>query len=171
MDQTADELIARLRRNPDDQAAFAALRAHYHRVRDYASLANLLEGFAGRQRDPQLSSGAYYEAGELVLGALGDRVRAIALYERAIDRNPVHMDASLRLEELFVEAGDERRMAELLERRAEALTAAQADPRHIAGVHHQLGELWEQRFQRVDRAIFTIARRSRWIRRSSRRSM
>src|SRR5687768_14305733 len=153
MDQTADELIARLRRNPDDQAAFAALRAHYHRVRDYASLANLLEGFAGRARDPQQSSGAYYEAGELVLSALTDRARAIQLYERALERNAVHMDASLRLEELFHEAGDDRRLADVLERRAEALGAAGTDPRHVAGVHHQLGELWEQRFKRVDRAI------------------
>ena len=48
MDATAQELIARLRRNPDDPEAFASLRAHYQRIGDYASLANLLEGWAGR---------------------------------------------------------------------------------------------------------------------------
>ena len=77
MDATAQDLIARLRRNPQDSEAFAALRAHYQRVGDYASLANLLEGWAGQARDAVAGAHALHEAGELVLGALADRERAI----------------------------------------------------------------------------------------------
>src|SRR5688572_22303206 len=101
MDPTAHELIARLRRNPDDGAAFSALRAHYHRIADYPSLVNLLEGWAARSRADGSAAAAFCEAGELVLGTLGDPGRAISLFERALQRNPAHMESSLRLSELF----------------------------------------------------------------------
>ncbi len=153
MDPTAQELIARLRRNPDDSEAFAALRAHYHRMGDYASLANLLEGWAARAADGSAAAAAFFEAGDLVRSYLHDRGRAMSLYERAIDRNALHMDASMRLQDMAEELGDHRRLLDLLERRADALAKGNADPRHVAQAHQQVGEVWEQKFQRVDRAI------------------
>ncbi|MCS6798235.1 MAG: hypothetical protein NZ898_06860 [Myxococcota bacterium] len=153
MDPLAEQLIARLRRDPDDAEAFAALRAHYHRLGDYASLANLLEGWAARSPDVTAAGRAFYEAAELVLGALGDRPRALLLYQRAIERDPLHEEAVARLRQLFEESGDVRRVVELLERRADALAAAGADPRVQATIQHELGELWERRMQRADRAI------------------
>lgn len=153
MDATAQELVARLRRNPDDADAFAALRAHYQRIGDYASLANLLEGWAGRAPDPNAAAHALYEAGELVLGALADRERAVRVYERALSLAPRHQDAFLRLRGLFEDAGEMRRLADLLERQGQALQQAGADPRDVALLYHQLGELWEHRFSRVDKAV------------------
>ncbi|MFC1464375.1 MAG: hypothetical protein ACFLMY_05950 [Candidatus Brachytrichaceae bacterium NZ_4S206] len=153
MDAIAQDLIARLRRNPEDAAAFAALRAHYERIGDYASLANLLEGWAGRARDPAAAAQALYEAGELVLGALGDRDRAIALYERALVSEPRHRDAFLRLQGLFEEARELRKLADLLERQGTALARAGAPPRELALLYHQLGELWEHQFARPDQAV------------------
>src|SRR5687767_7714871 len=115
MDATAEELIARLRRNPDDASAYAALRAHYQRIGDYPSLANLLEGWAGRAADHQAASQAFYDAGEIVWGALADRGRSMRLYERALERSPTHAEAGLRLQSFYEETGDQRRLAELLE--------------------------------------------------------
>ncbi|MDQ3032201.1 MAG: hypothetical protein M3Y87_07285 [Myxococcota bacterium] len=154
MDATADELIARLRRNPDDASAYAALRAHYQRTGDYPSLANLLEGWAGRTADPGAAAQAFFEAGEIVWGALGDRARSLRSYERALERNPSHGDAGLRLQAIYEESGDQRRLAELIERRAEALAQAGAEPRDIAALQHRLGEIWEHGFKRADKAIF-----------------
>lgn len=153
MDAIALELVARLRRNPDDAEAFAALRLHYQRIGDYASLANLLEGWGSRTRDAGAGAHALFEAGELVLGALSDRERAVRMYERALSIEPRHADAFLRLRGLFEDAGEMRRLAELLERQAAALEAAGADPREVALLYHQLGELWEHRFTRVDKAV------------------
>lgn len=153
MDATAQELVARLRRNPEDSEAFAALRAHYQRTGDYASLANLLEGWAGRARDKAAAAQALYEAGELVLGALADRERAVKIYERALLMDPRHQDAFLRLRGLFEDSNEMRRLAELLERQAIALQKGGADPRDVAALYHQLGEIWEQRFTRVDKAV------------------
>ena len=72
MDATAEELIARLRRNPDDPTAYAALKSHYHRAGDVASLANLLEGWAARSPDPGAAAQAFHEAAELAWGRLSD---------------------------------------------------------------------------------------------------
>ena len=58
MDPRADELIARLRRNPDDHEAFRALGDLYRQVGDFASLANLLEGWAGRSQDARRAAQA-----------------------------------------------------------------------------------------------------------------
>ena len=76
-DEIAQALIARLRQSPDDPEAFEALRRHYERVGDFASLVNLLEGWAARLPDAATGAQAMYEAGELVLGTLGDRERSI----------------------------------------------------------------------------------------------
>jgi len=153
VDPHAESLVARLKRNPDDAEAYSALRAHYHRLGDYASLANLLEGWAARASDIAAAASSYFEAAELCEGYLDDRPRAISLLERSLEKNPMYLDSSVRLEEIFEASGDERRLLDLLERRAKSLVDANADPRHAAAVHQQIGEIWEQRLGRVDRAI------------------
>jgi tetratricopeptide (TPR) repeat protein len=152
MDAIAEDLIARLRRNPEDHAAYAALRAHYQRLGDYPSLINLLEGWAGRSPDHAASAQALFDAGEIAWG-LADAGRAATLYEKALDRNPSHGDAWARLEQLLEGAQDGARLAQQMEKRAEGLVRIGADPREAAALHHRLGELWEQRFARVDKAI------------------
>ncbi len=153
VDPHAESLVARLKRNPDDAEAYSALRAHYHRLGDYASLANLLEGWAARASDVSAAASAYFEAAELCEGYLDDRVRAISLLERSLEKNPMYLDSSVRLEEVFEATGDQRRLLDVLERRAKAFVDAGADPRHAAAIHQQMGEIWEQRLGRVDRAI------------------
>lgn len=154
MDPTADQLIARLRANPADGAALAGLRAHYHRIGDFASLANLLEGFAAHESNASTAAKAFREAGDLVVQYLGDRARGAGLYERAVARDGHDEDAAERLFTLLEELGDFRKLAEALERRTAALEGPGGDPRAAAAVHQRLGELWQQRFQRPDRAIF-----------------
>jgi hypothetical protein len=154
MDATADELIARLRRNPDDASAYASLRAHYQRTGDHASLANLLEGWAGRSANHQAAAQAFFEAGELAFGSLGDQPRGMRFYERTLERNPAHVEAGFRLQTIYEESGDQRRLAELLERRVEALTQAGGAALDIAALHHRLGEIWEHAWKRADKAVF-----------------
>ena len=49
MEETAEALISKLRRDPSDQDAFSALKAYYGQIGDSASLANLIEGWAKRE--------------------------------------------------------------------------------------------------------------------------
>ena len=158
MDATADDLIARLRRNPDDVAAYGALRTHYHRLGDFPSLVNLLEGWAGRVQDPGVASQSLFEAGELAWGALHDQARGMRFYERALERNGAHADSFGRLSSLYESNGDFTRLAQLIEVHAEALSRAGTDPRMVAGMHQRLGELWETTFQRPDKAILHYRR-------------
>ena len=72
---TADALAARLRANPADQVAFAALRTHYEQQHDYASLANLIAGWAGWVEDDQAASAGFAEVADLLAGPLADPVR------------------------------------------------------------------------------------------------
>ena len=152
MDPTAEELIARLRQRPDDEEAFDALCTHYRRTADFASLANLLEGWAGRQRDAVRAAAAFFEAGELVARHLHDVARATSLYERALDRHAQHDDAYRRLVALVESSGDIPRLIELLQRRSTAL-ARLGDSAGRAEVELRLGQLQQHELGRPDRAI------------------
>ena len=79
MTGSAEELIARLRANPEDPAAFAELRAHYHRIGDHASLANLLVGWAGRTQDHGSAATAFVQAADLIARYVNEIPRAIAV--------------------------------------------------------------------------------------------
>ena len=153
MDNTADQLIARLRAQPDDAAAFSALRTHYHQIGDFASLANLIEGWASRHTDAAAAATALTEAGELVHRYLGDQRRAAALYEQALGRRPSHDDAAVRLEALLQEANDPARLAAMLERRGLALAQTGADARVLARIHLKTGQVWHQALGRPDKAV------------------
>ena len=152
MDPTAEELIARLRRNPNDHGAFRALRAHYQRMGDSASLTNLLEGWAARATDSHAAAAAFIEASELALRYLADRNRAISLLERALERDPGHVDANHQLRALVEQSGDPRVLLEYLERRAAAVRRT-GDARALADIEFQLGQLYEQTYARPDKAI------------------
>ncbi len=154
MNPTGDALVARLRSNPDDVGAFAALRAHYEQLRDFASLVNLLEGWAGRNGQDELAAQALQEAGEIALRYLGDARRAVGLFDRALARQPQHDGAAERLQKLLEKAGDFRRLIEILERRAAALESARARPQKVTQVHLKLGQIWEHHGRHADRALF-----------------
>ena len=152
MDPQAEQLIARLRANPDDLDAFHALKAHYQRVGDAPSLINLLEGWAKRSPDGPASATALHEAAELALESVGDAGRAQTLLEKALERDPMHADAARRLADMLEQAGDTRRLLEHLQRRAATL-ARSGDALQLAEVEHRLGPLYEHQFARPDRAI------------------
>lgn len=151
MDPQAAELIARLRSNPNDRAAFGALCDHYRRLGDPASLANLLEGWAGRLEAPVEASAAFAEAGELVLQSLGDAARAQGLFDRAIERDPRNLGVLDRLLELTGD-GDSARVLDLLRRRG-AIQHQAGDSQGLADTENRIGQLYEHQYGRPDKAI------------------
>ncbi|MFW6051584.1 MAG: hypothetical protein ACODAU_10435, partial [Myxococcota bacterium] len=154
MDPNADDLLARLRRNPDDLEALAALRSHHRATGDHEGLAKLLEGWAARCRDRRGASEGLREAAEVVATQLGDRERAVMLLSRALERDPTNAAAASMVEQMLVDSGESQRLVEVLERRATALGAAKTHPAETAALHHRLGQLWEKDLERVDRAVF-----------------
>src|SRR5512145_485039 len=117
MDATASALIARLRSHPDDLDAYESLKAHYHHANDFASLANLVEGWAARTADPRTAADAFHEAARTVSYYLQDQPRALELLEHALDRDPRHAEAAGDLDALLEALGDVEATIRSLERR------------------------------------------------------
>ncbi|MBX3251599.1 MAG: hypothetical protein KF901_30750 [Myxococcales bacterium] len=152
MDPTAEELVARLRRDPEDHAAFRALGDHYRRIGDHASLANLLDGWARRHgADPDAAADALYEAACLVL-ELHDVPRAEALLDRALGLNPWHDDAATQRLALLEHRGDPTAELDFLHRRA-AVLAEHRDGERLGRVEERIGHVYEHTLARPDRAI------------------
>ncbi len=72
---------------------------------------------------------------------------------RRIEANPADTSAFTQLVNLYEAAGDVRGLVTLLERRAETMTAAGADPADVSGLHLEAGEIYEKRLGRTDRAL------------------
>ena len=72
MDQNAQALIDKLRNNPGDVEAYESLKALYQRKREFASLANLVEGWAKRLQGQSAAAETFAEAAQIVASCLGD---------------------------------------------------------------------------------------------------
>ena len=151
MDATAEELIARLRRDPDDFEAFRYLGEHYRRLGDHASLANLLEGWARRSPDAARGARALHEASLLVM-ELGDLPRAEALLVQALQRDPSFDDADAQLAVLFEHRGDTTALLQHFTHRA-AHFASLGDAARLAAVEERIGQTYQHRLGRPDRAL------------------
>lgn len=151
MDATAEELIARLRRDPDDFEAFRHLGEHYRRLGDHASLANLLEGWAKRNADAARAARAFHEAALLVM-ELGDLPRAESLLVQALQRDPAFEDADAQLAALFEHRGDTTALLQHLTHRA-AHFASAGDGMRLAAVEERIGQTYQHRLGRPDRAL------------------
>lgn len=153
MSRSADELVARLKKSPDDPAALNALRDTYMRAQDLVSWFDFVERWVRTVKDRARAASTAYEAAELALGRLADRSRAVALYECTLWLDPAHEPASLRLEQIFEEQNDFGRVASVLSARVEHMATAGADATAQAHVHYRLGDLWAQRLHRPDQAV------------------
>jgi hypothetical protein len=153
VDPIARQLVTRLRQDPRDEAAYESLKAHYFEQGDLASLANLLEGWAGRNEDaPEPSSQAYVEAARAVLQSGGDALRARALYERALALHVLHPDAAHELLSILEQSGDAQALFEMLDRYAQRLEHVHAAPALTASVYARLGQVCEESYARPDLA-------------------
>lgn len=153
MPHSTDQLIARLRRNPEDTEAFRALRSSYEQSQDFASLANLLEGWAARQSMPNASADAFCEAADVIDQRLGDTARAVRALQHALRRFPTHAGAAQRLQPLLETQGRLDELTQILDQHARALAEHGVDPKRIAPIHYKLGQLSQHYYQSSEHAL------------------
>ncbi len=151
--ERADALARRLAAAPNDAQAYRALHDHYRGVGDYASLANLVAGFASYTSDEREASRAYQEVAELFEQHLGDTKRAEGFYRKALKRLPTNIDASEGLQALLERGGRLRELTDLIAGQLDTLESRHGDPRDIAVLCYRLGELWGKHFDRGDEAL------------------
>lgn len=149
----ADALAQRLAHNPGDAEAYRALCAHYRTVSDFASLANLIAGYAAFTPNDQEAGRAYHEVAEILDHSLHDDRRAEGFYRRALQRDPRNLQASEGLQGLLSRTGRLAELTELITAQLETLVQQQADPRDVALLWYRLGELWGKHFERADDAL------------------
>lgn len=108
--------------DPDFEPAREARIAALERRGDHAALAEALEERIGRLRDPVERAVAATRLGRLYEERLGDRTRALASYELAIEAVPLHRPALDARERLLTEARDHARLQQALEAEAAQTT-------------------------------------------------
>lgn len=149
---TADLLVARLRANPRDRAAYEALKAAHRAAGDLVALAQLITDWAAGCEDAREASAAYVEVAGLVLQEFGDTANAEEFYVAALQRWPRNADAALAVQRLWELDEDYARVADFLREHAETLEAHGAPPDEVAAVCLRLGDVWK-RFGEMDEAL------------------
>ncbi len=143
MDARRAALIRKLQKKPEDSRAFKELRALYAALTDYASEANLLEGWGKHHTRGEIAAMAALDAAEIAARRLGDRIRAGELVDLALRRAPDHEIILTRAEALLRGLGDGQRLYALLSQRAQLATSTLEPGAALAAVHFRAGEAAE----------------------------
>ncbi len=133
-----------------------ARRVHLH-LQQWAKARDMLEAEARVSRDVQTAIDAYVGAGKLTAERLGELDRAAACYRKALERDPLHPDASRGLEDILAKSGDAADLAALHERRGEA-KLAQRDTAAAAGEFFLAGRTWLEKVNDIRRALAAVDR-------------
>jgi tetratricopeptide (TPR) repeat protein len=151
-----EQLREHLEANPGDAGAFESLEAAYSQEGRWDALAELCEyratyGVVGAEAASLLT-----RAGGTWLEQCGDGERALADFLRALDADPTFREALDRLDAVYRANGDWAGLIQVLEKHIHALEAYDASTATAplrAHCHQQIGELWQQAYQRQDKAI------------------
>src|SRR5262245_4175410 len=147
LDRHARALIARIRKNWNDVDAIRGLATHYRKHNDYASLANLMEGWGDSlKEDARGAADAYVEAADALLMSARPGDEARLLYERALSRDASHVQALDRLTRVLEEHRNYDRLKQVLKYVAHQLQQQSGSRQLLASVHYRLGQVYETNF-------------------------
>ncbi|MFI5309216.1 MAG: tetratricopeptide repeat protein, partial [Polyangiales bacterium] len=151
--ETVEALAARLRSNPADREAFQSLKALYRQRGDFASLANLIAGWAGWVPDDRAAAAAYVEVGDLLGSELRDSTQAQTFYLEALRRDPTNLGACDALHGLWEADRQFQKLAELLHNQIDLHSRQGTAPKQLAVLRYRLGELCAKHLQQPVEAL------------------
>jgi hypothetical protein len=143
----------RLRADPSDTTAYAALKAHYESLGDLDGVAQLIAGWAGTTADDVGAAAAYVELAGLVIANRPDASEAEPYYLEALRRDPLAMDALEGISELWESRGEQSKLIELLQEHIKLMATAGAPAPLLAFVRFQIAELWGKHFNSPEQAL------------------
>ncbi|PIE19432.1 MAG: hypothetical protein CSA66_02355 [Proteobacteria bacterium] len=131
-----------------------ALERHYGERGEWFKLVEVVQREGDCALAPERRAAAFARAGELGEQHLHDRDFAIAQHEHALTLVPDHPASFVALSRLYAEAGQRRRLVELLER---AAARARSDE---AAVHHlwRVARLYEDALDEPEHAVAVYRR-------------
>jgi tetratricopeptide (TPR) repeat protein len=143
--------------HPGFLPALQGIRRVAERLGDWTTAVAAREAEAAASHDLRSSLDAWTAAGRLARERLGDTERALKSFQRALERDPLHLDASAEVEFLLAKSGDPANLAELHERQGEARLAA-GDRSGAAASFHRAAETWRRTVGDPVRALATLER-------------
>lgn len=115
----------------------------------FLDLANVLEQLGAQQRDAELASALFMSAARTLENAVGDVERAIELYRRVLQVDPVNLGAAEALQALFLASERYADMSLILQRKAEILEDMDAQKQAL----YEAARLEEEVLERKEAAI------------------
>ncbi|MCA9668370.1 MAG: tetratricopeptide repeat protein, partial [Myxococcales bacterium] len=144
--------LSDFRRDPADSTAFNALRRAYQGQSRDPELAALYERRADHLAEGHGAADLLWRAAE-IHHARGNAESELRVLNKAVARDKGHQRALERLKGLAQATERWTELVRLLELEIEGLAEAGRDTRRAARLEFELGQLWEQRLGRMDRAI------------------
>jgi cellulose synthase operon protein C len=143
--------------HPGFLPALQGIRRVAERLGDWTTAVAAREAEAAATHDLRGSLDAWTAAGRLARERLGDTERALKSFQRALERDPLHREASAEVEFLLGKTGDPANLAALYERQGEARLGA-GDRAGAAASFHRAAETWRRTVQEPVRALATLER-------------
>lgn len=143
--------------HPGFLPALQGIRRVAERLGDWTTAVAAREAEAAASHDVRSSVDAWTSAGRIARDRLGDTERALKSFQRALERDPLHREASSEVEFLLARSGDPANLALLHERQGEARIAA-GDRAGAAASFHRAAETWRRTLHDPVRALATLER-------------
>ncbi len=129
--------------DPGDAESLRRLSRVYKGAEDWSSSVNVLLRLAEVQRDPAQRIATLVELGHIYEVGFGDVENASLALQKALEIDPSHIQAILRLADLYERAGDWRALGQVADQFARALPAHER--RRAVPLQIKMADVYEQR--------------------------
>jgi cellulose synthase operon protein C len=143
--------------HPGFLPALQGIRRVAERLGDWSTAVTAREAEASASHDIRVSVDAWVAAGRAARDRLQDRERALRSYRRALEKEPLHPEASSEVELLLVQAAAPAELAALHERQAEVRLAG-GDRQTAAAAFHRAANIWRREVRDSVRALAVLER-------------
>ncbi len=157
----ADKYRDILERDPADTQAFVGLCGLVEREGDFEYLAQLYEYRAQVIKDNKEISDLLFRAGEYYLDKVDDLTRGVEALLAGFEQDPTHGGIGDRLDSIYRDAGDWEAAVHILERRVEAIEAADKSGTRVvirSDLHQQTGEIYDKALNDKETALLHYRR-------------
>ncbi len=149
LDRGIDNYLNALELDEDDVEALDALTRLYDKRGDHGAALEMMEKTARLTQDPAKVIDLRFRMGRILDEELGDRVAAVENYQAAVDVEPGHLPSLEALRKIHVDSGDWDAAARVLEQESQY----QENPRVVARLLVELGQIYDERLDEHERAI------------------
>lgn len=148
-------LLRAIEETPDDASLHDRAVAVATKTQSFTRYADVLEARAAAALDPVLGRDLHVRHGVIAEERLEDHARAARAYAKAVDQAGDEPDLLASLDRLYVRLGDDKALADIVERRVAVSGDGEAAPKK-ADLLHRLAVLQLEKFKEEGAALGTL---------------